>query len=231
MSDLSASDLSSEHPVISDCWNKIGVRGDSSCPELKQNIHCRNCPVYSAAAMDLLDAALPSDYRAHWTQEIARDETLTESDTHSVVVFRVAAECLALKTTVLQEIVSLRIIHSIPHRRDGVLLGLANIRGELLACFSLHKVLGLEQNAELKQRNHRESGRLLVIQHEGSRAVCPVDEVYGIARFHPRHLTPVPVTITKASTSYARSILTWQNKSVGLLNDALLLLTVNRNLA
>ncbi len=36
--------------AIDDCWNRIGVRGDGSCPELKRHIHCRNCPVYSAAA-------------------------------------------------------------------------------------------------------------------------------------------------------------------------------------
>jgi chemotaxis-related protein WspD len=231
MSDLLAAAATSQRAVISDCWNKIGVLGDSSCPELKQTIHCRNCPVYSAAAVALLDTELPSDYRAHWANEIARDKTLTESDTHSVVVFRVAAECLALKTTVLQEIVSLRTIHSVPHRRDGVLLGLANVRGELLVCFSLHKVIGLEQGVELKPAKSRVSERLLVIQHNGERAVCPVDEVYGIARFHPRDLAAVPPTIARASISYTRSILSWQGKSIGLLDDELLLHTVNRNLA
>ena len=38
--------------AIDDCWNRIGVRGDGSCPELKQYVHCRNCPVYSAGAAD-----------------------------------------------------------------------------------------------------------------------------------------------------------------------------------
>src|SRR4029077_5730556 len=30
--------------VVDDCWNRIGVRGDASCPELKHHVHCRNCP-------------------------------------------------------------------------------------------------------------------------------------------------------------------------------------------
>jgi chemotaxis-related protein WspD len=221
----------SDAPAISACWGKIGVRGDSSCPELKQYVGCRNCPVYSAAAVDVLDAELPADYQTHWTQQVARAKTLATLDTHSVVVFRIGVEWFALATTVLKEIVSQRAIRSIPHRRDGVLLGLANIRGELLVCFSLRKVLGLEPAAELKQQKHRASERLLVIQNGGNRAVCPVDEVCGIARFHPRDLTSVPATIAKATVSYTRSMLCWQDKSVGLLDDQLLFHIVDRNLA
>jgi chemotaxis-related protein WspD len=231
MSDLPDASQASGHAAIFDCWNKIGVRGDSSCPELKRYIHCRNCPVYSAAAADLLDSELPSDYRTHLTHQIAHEKTLAELDTRSVVVFRIGTEWLALATLVLKEIVSPRAIHSIPHRRDGVLLGLTNIRGELLACFSLRKVLGLEPAAELKPLKTRVSERLLVMQHDGHRAVCPVDEVHGIARFHPRDLMPVPATIAKATASYTRSVLSWADKSVGLLDDQLLFHTVNRNLA
>jgi len=221
----------STRATISDCWNRIGVRGDSSCPELKQYVHCRNCPVYSAAAVDLLDADVPADYLTRWTHEVAREKGQTEIDTHSVLVFRVGGEWLALPTSALKEIVSPRAIHSIPHRRNGVVLGLTNIRGELLACFSLRHVLGLEQPVEIKQGQHRAGERLLVIQREGNCAVCPVDEVYGIAHFHPRDLTPAPATIAKAAGTYTRSVLAWQEKSVGLLDDELLFHTVNRNLA
>ena len=231
MNDSSDASLNSEHVALADCWNKIGVRGDSSCPELARHIHCRNCPVYSAAAADLLDAELPKDYRAHWSGEIAQEKTLAEFDTHAAVVFRIDAEWYALATTVLQEIVSVRMIHSIPHRRDGVVLGLVNIRGELLACFSLRKVLGVEQGAALKQTKTPASGRLLVIQLKGDRAVCPVDEVYGIARYRPSDLSPVPATIANATVSYSRSVLSWRDQSVGLLNEQLIFSAVNRGLA
>jgi chemotaxis-related protein WspD len=221
----------STRAAITDCWNTIGVRGDSSCPRLEQYIHCRNCPVYSAAALGLLDAELPVDYLTHWTQQNAQEKGLTEATTHSVLVFRVGTEWLALPTTVLKEIASLRTIHSIPHRRNDVVLGLANIRGELLACFSLRQLLGLEQTAGIQQEQHHASERLLVMQRDGNRAVCPVDEVCGIARFHPRVLTPVPATIAKATGTYTRSVLSWQRKSVGLIDDQLLFHTVNRSLA
>jgi chemotaxis-related protein WspD len=230
MSDSPESGLNSKHAVVSDCWNRIGVHGNSSCAELIHHIHCRNCPVYSRAAVELLDAELPSGYRARGALEIGRAKTPAAFDTHSVVVFRLGSEWLALATVVLKEIVSLRPIHSIPHRRDGTLLGLANIRGELLACFSLSKILELEAT-EFNPPKTRVSGRLLVIERDGGRAVCPVDEVCGIARFHPRDLTTVPATIAKAASTYTRSLLSWADKSVGLLDDELLLHTVNRNMA
>ncbi|OZI19646.1 hypothetical protein CAL26_18760 [Bordetella genomosp. 9] len=39
---------------IDDCWNRIGVRGDRSCPRLAEYIHCRECPVQEEAAKNLL---------------------------------------------------------------------------------------------------------------------------------------------------------------------------------
>jgi len=34
--------------AVDDCWNRIGVFGDKSCPQLERHIHCRNCEVYGA---------------------------------------------------------------------------------------------------------------------------------------------------------------------------------------
>jgi chemotaxis-related protein WspD len=219
--------------TINDCWNKIGVYGDASCPELPQHIHCRNCPVYSAAAVELLNSELPIDHLDRWTRHVAQKRRVTELDTHSVVVYRLGAQWLALPTTAFMEIASLRTIHSLPHRRNGVILGLANIRGELLVCVSLRQVLGVEEIAVERTRDEHRAveGRLLVIRQEGHSAVCPVDEVYGIERFHPRELRPVPTTVAKATATYTKSVLPWHQKSVGVLDEQLLFHTFNRSLA
>jgi chemotaxis-related protein WspD len=220
-----------ERRAVKDCWNKIGVRGDGSCAELKVCVHCRNCAVYSAAAVELLDLELSSDDRAQGAAEIAREIDRVELDTRSAVVFRVGGEWFALATLLLEEIESLRPVHSIPHRRDGALLGVVNIRGALHPCVSLHKILGLDPADALQERMLRVSGRLLVLQHLDQRAVCPVDEVFGIARFHPRNLSSVPATVAKATATYTRSIFDWQDKAVGLIEEELLFHTINRNLA
>jgi chemotaxis-related protein WspD len=218
--------------VITDCWNKIGVHGDSSCKELEQAIHCRNCPIYSKAAANLLDGDPPADYIAHWTEQARRTKGLAERATVSVLIFRIGTEWLAVQTTALTEIASLRAIHSIPHRRNGVVLGLTNIRGELLVCVSLRAILNVDSATDADAGKPRSvAGRLLVMQRDGARAVCPVDEVHGIERFFPRDLGTVPATVAGASAKYTRATFTWAKHTVGLLDEQTLFRAVNRSVA
>ena len=60
--------------AIDDCWNRIGIHGDKSCPLLIDHIHCRNCAVYSAAATRLLDRyALQQDDRGQVSVAVESD--------------------------------------------------------------------------------------------------------------------------------------------------------------
>jgi chemotaxis-related protein WspD len=222
-----------DRAAIDDCWNRIGVRGDGSCPELKQHVHCRNCPVYSAGAAQLLDADVPDGYFADRTAHVAEAAHVEEvDDTRSVVIFRVASEWLALPTSVVIEVANLLPIHSLPHRQNGVVLGLASVRGELLVCVSLSHVVAGEPLAAAKHGSGATAyRRLLVIRREAVRLVCPVDEVHGIHRFHPRELKGVPTTVAKATVTYSTALLPWQGHSVGTLDDQLLFYTLKRSLA
>jgi len=216
--------------VIQACWNTIGVRGDSSCKELVQHIHCRNCPVYSSAAAHLLDREPTADYVAHWTEQARRAKGLAEQDAISVLIFRIRSERLALPTKALTEIASLRPIHSIPHRRNGVVLGVANIRGELLVCLSLQEMLSVQTPA-VAEKGQSAAGRFLVIQRDRTRAVCPVDEVHGIERVLERDLGPTPATVRGSAATYTRALLTWKTHTVGLLDEQVLFQAVNRSVA
>ena len=217
--------------VIKDCWNTIGVRGDASCKELVQHIHCRNCPVHSSAAAHLLDRAPPADYIAHWTEQARQAKGSAEETAISVLIFRVHTERLALPTRALTEIASLRRIHSIPHRRNGAVLGVANIRGELLVCLSLHDMLSVQKSSDAPEKTQDETRRLLVIHRDGMRAVCPVDEVHGIERVSDNDLGPVPATVRGAAAAYTRAVLTWRKHTVGLLDEQVLFHGVNRSVA
>ncbi len=220
-----------ERAVIDDCWNRIGVRGDGSCPELTQYVHCRNCPVYSAGAADLLDADAPASYFADRTAHFAEPAHAVEVGTRSVVIFRVASEWLALPTSVVTEVANLLPIHSLPHRPNGVVLGLASVRGELLVCVSLSHVVGAQAPPTAVPKSGGTAyRRLLVIGREGVRVVCPVDEVHGIHRFHPRELKEIPTTVAKATITYSTALLPWQGHSVGTLDDQLLFYTLTRSL-
>src|SRR5687768_8969632 len=152
---------------VTDCWNSIGVRGDRSCPELKQHGHCRNCPVYSAGAAALLDGDAPDGCLAEWTSHFAKPGVAADTDTRSIVIFRIGAEWLALPTSVVVEVADVLPVHSLPHRQNGAVLGLANVRGQLLICVSLGQVVGVEPSTTSTTARRRTAHkRLLVIRRD-----------------------------------------------------------------
>jgi chemotaxis-related protein WspD len=211
------------------CWNETGVYGTSSCPQLRQFIRCRNCPVYSAAGLQLLNRALPPDYRREWTAHFAAEKPPGKTRGISAILFRLQAEWLAMPTQVFQEVAERRRIHSLPHRRTGVVLGLANVRGELLIAISLGHLLGLETLAS-PERLRSDYHRLLVANWQGNRFAFPADEVHGPHRFPLPQLKPPPATVAKSSPAYSRGVLYWRDRPVGFLDAELLFTTLNRSL-
>lgn len=210
------------------CWNEIGVHGDGSCRELQKFIRCRNCPVYASAGVRLLDRPLPPEYRREWTEHFAQEKQPATPRRNSAVLFRIHAEWLALPTQAFQEVAERRLVHSLPHRRQGIVLGLVNIRGELLICVSLGHFLGLEKILphEALRRTHE---RLLVADWDGHRFVFPVDEIRGIHRFETQELKAPPATLVKSNVSYIQSVLRWQERAVGFLDAELLFSSLNRS--
>lgn len=213
------------------CWNQIGVWGDRKCPELKRVVHCRNCPVYSQAAGDLLDRDIPDDYLEATTRHFAAQVQTLARGAKSVVIFRVENEWLALATTLLKEICDLRSVHSLPHQRNPAVLGIVNIRGELLVCISLTTLLGAGRAGDQAAHGRLARTRLLVASSNGERLVFPVDEVHGIHRFDPSQLADAPATISRATSTYTRAMLDWQGKSVGVLDEQLLFQSLKRTLS
>jgi chemotaxis-related protein WspD len=230
--------------AIESCWQKTGIGGDASCPELQKHIHCRNCPTHAGAASLLLNRAPPADYLEEWTRHVAQGNAASDrtpgaaearaanaAATLSVMIFRIAGEWLALPTHLLEEVAEMRPVHSLPHRRSGVVLGVANIHGGLLICVSLAVLLGLAPEVQQRERRMEAKRRMLVIGHEAGRFVFPADEVQGIQRYRPDSLRPAPATVVRAASSYTRHVLSWQDRNIGYLDADLLLDGLNRSVA
>ena len=215
---------------IRTCWSQIGVHGDGTCPELQKFVHCRNCPVYSIAGVQLLNRPLPADYRREWTEHFARKKKTAAPAKVSAVLFRIADEWLAMPTPAFQEVAERRPIHSLPHRRRSAVLGLVNVRGELLICVSLGRLLGLE-NAAIHQTGRSCLDRLLVVNWEGSRVAFPVDDIHGILRFQEQDLKDPPATLSKSNLSFTKGVLPWQGRFVGFLDPSVLFPALDRSLA
>jgi len=213
---------------VQDCWNRIGVQGDRSCPELRQYIHCRNCPTFEQGAHALLNRAPPEGYIEEWTQFLARAKETEAGFTDTAIVFRIGSEWLALPARLCVEIVSMRPIRRVPHRSDRMLMGLASVRGELLLCFSLARLLGLEPVAEAVAKGRP---RLLVARKDRFAMAFPVDEVMGLHRFDRDAIRAIPATVAHAVPQFSRGMLTADGRKIGLLDDELVFHALTKVLA
>src|SRR5262249_29414930 len=157
------------------------------------------------AARQLLDRPLTEDYRREWTAHFALEKKPAVQTRLSAVIFRIGADWLALPTQAFQEVAERRRIHSLPHRRQGVVLGLANVRGELLICVALGRLLGLRAASSLLAVEIGRD-RLLVAAWQGARLAFPVDEVRGIHRFESREVREIPATVAKSQTNFSEGI-------------------------
>ena len=211
--------------AIDDCWNRIGIHGDKSCPLLSEHIHCRNCAVYSTAATRLLDRyALQQDDRVQVSNTVE-----SEVKTRSLLMFRLGEEWLGLATRCLVEVAPLQAIHSLPHQRSGALLGVANVRGALVACLSLVELLGLDGISNVAPGT-RVMPRMLIIAAHGGPVVVPVDEVDGIHAIDEQILDAASRSGTQASAKYTRGVLQFKGRSLRWLDEEQLLSAVTRSL-
>ncbi|MGB7442032.1 MAG: chemotaxis protein CheW [Coleofasciculaceae cyanobacterium] len=222
-----------EQPATTNnCWNEIGVGGNLSCRELETVIHCHNCPVYATAGRNLLEREAPAGYLQEWTNILAQEkEDKVSKERISLVIFRLAKEWLALPTECFKEIKTPRVIHTLPHRSNKIFLGLVNMRGQIMMCVSLKALLGIEEKTASSEKiNPVVYERMVVIAKEKDLWVFSVDEIYGICGFSFHELQDAPVVITKATESYTKAIINWQNKKVSCLDEELLFYTLNRKI-
>jgi chemotaxis-related protein WspD len=206
-----------------DCWNRIGVWGDRSCPELIPVVHCHNCPVFQAAGRRFLASPAPEGYLEAWTVRLAEKEAEGDGDGQGVLIFRLGEEWLALPVAVLREVVSIRTIRRIPFQ-SALLAGMVNVRGELYLSIRMDSLLGIADRANGKDtktiaETKKSEPRLLVAGREEETWVFRVDEVDRVHRLTTRQLQPVPPTLGRAASRLTRGVFACHNRAVGLLDE------------
>lgn len=209
----------SAEPGIDACWRRIGVRGDGSCERLAGFVHCRNCPVYAQAAVALLDTMVagtsPAAGALADAPRAAQQPGTEQGPALSCLVFRAGQEWLALPATALGEITTPCPVHSLPHRRHAAVLGVAGVRGQLLACISLATLLGSQAAA---QDGSATGMRVLVLGQGRAAIALPVDEVAGVERFAQDRVLPLPTTLSRVALPYLQGVLRSGGRHVGLLD-------------
>ena len=117
--------MTTEGPAeVDDCWNRIGVGGDRSCPELAVHVHCRNCPVFASAARGFFHRRAPEGYLEEWADFLVQAGRPGRSaDEANLLVFRLGEEWLAVALGVVAEVTTTRPVHRVPHRTNRVFTG------------------------------------------------------------------------------------------------------------
>lgn len=212
------------------CWTTIGVwgRDEPRCVELPRVVHCRNCEVFAAAARTLLEREPPLGYGSDWAA--ATGEALAEEQrrTEPVLVFRVAGELYAIGVPWVSEVVEWRAIRPVPHRRDDLLLGIANVSGELRLCASLEVLFG---GSRPDVRAERPAGRLLLIGERGAEWAVPVDQALAIHRMPDGAVDPAPSTVARSAQAFLRGMFEWRGQRVGLLDGELVVSAIARRIS
>ena len=199
-------------------------------PVLTNHATAQAVPVLRRTSISqLLDRDVSEAGLGEWTAQVAARKRVVEVGTKSVVIFRLGTEFLALPTGLFQEVAESSTLRSLPHHRGGILSGVVNVRGELLLCVSLEALLGLA-SAAIAQKGSL-LGRLLICNPSGGRLAFPVSEVHGLHRYCPADLRDAPATLAKAAGIYITGVLSWNDKTVGCLDDELLFYTLDKGLA
>lgn len=217
-----------------DCWNVIGVTGDRSCAELTAHTHCRNCPSYASAAATRLDRPVADEAIDVATEYYAAPREVENAASASCFVFRLGAEWLAIPMALLDEVVTTRATHSLPHRRGAVKIGVISVRGDIVVHVSLAGLLGIPDDAASPAgvHAHRQSApRVVVLADRRGRIAISVDEVMGIHRYDPVVLRPVPATLGQAMVSYASALLAVGDRIVGVLDGTRMLASLSHALS
>ena len=220
--------VSGSEPGIGDCWNRIGIGGDRTCPELERFVHCRNCPVFTAAARTFFDRPAPEGYLADWARWLAtttadnargsvtrdgHEMIVAEGESTSVLIFRLGAEWLAFRASTVAFVTTPRPIHRVPGRSNHVLAGLVNLEGQVQLCVSLHGLLGITPSGP--------TTRLVVLRdrEQAETWVFSADQVLNVQRVPRSQWRSPPTTLANPDVGFSEAIVSWNDRSIGLLDE------------
>lgn len=211
-----------QEQLLHDCWNKIGVAGDQSCPKLAEHIHCRNCEVYADAAQRNLQRPVGHAYLRDWAEHFRSAPAGLDQRDASALVFRVGREWLALPTGVFDSVAPQAHPHALPHRSGRGLCGIVNVGGKLYPCMSLAELLGIDEHAKPPDQGRHTFARLLLMRWEEQTFALPVADLLGIVRYARAGVRAPAATINKGLSRFLSGVVEHQGMQIGCLDAALI---------
>ena len=207
---------------MDDCWNRIGVIGDQSCPKLQQFVHCRNCDVYAGAAQRNLQRPVGAGYQQEWAAHFRQADAGSQQLDASSLVFRIGREWLSLPTKLFVSVAPQAKPHRLPHRNSRGLSGVVNVSGKLYPCMSLAALLGIDESEGEAAAGRHTFARVLLMQWEDQAYALPVADLHGILRHASAAMLAPAATINKGLQRFLTGVIAHQDMHIGVLDAALI---------
>jgi chemotaxis-related protein WspD len=182
------------------------------------------------ALTKLLSREPPEGYRSEWTRHVSEHKAKDVKELRTCVVFRIGTSFLALPAAVVDSIAEDSPFHSIPQRRSGIPVTLANVRGELLVCVSLQKLFNIETTPEAGAGGKKIYRRLVACARNDERLAFPVDEVCAVEQYRADIVSDLPATLAGYIKNYSRGLISIRNRTVALIDVELLFAALSKNL-
>jgi chemotaxis-related protein WspD len=142
------------------------------------------------------------------------EQLLSLDEAVSVLIFRLGEEWLAFPTKAVAEVTTPRPVHMIPHRSNTVLTGIVSLQGQNQLFVSLHGLLGATATSPTSPR--------LVVLRDADRAetwAFAADDVVGVRRVPRSQWRTVPSTLINPAVGFSQAVLSWDGRTVGLLDE------------
>lgn len=168
----------------------------------------------SGALARLLDRPLiESDLHAS-TDDAAQPAETGERGRIGIALFGLGSESLALPASVVRRVTPFAPPVRIPHRSSGVLRGVCNVRGDLVLCADLRRLLGMAARAE----ETTDALRTMVIGPASAAWAFEVDALHGIGRIDPGALASAPLTVEHALGAFVLGLAEVEHRPVTVLD-------------
>jgi len=129
------------------------------------------------------------------------------------IIFLVGKEEYGLDVTFVTAIEPMTDIVPVPNA-PACVLGLMNLRGEVIPVYSLRKRFGMEEQSDANKN------KLIVARYDDKSIAFKVDEVMEMQDFEESAISDTPIIAKSARTTYVRAVANKQGKLVLLLNPA-----------
>lgn len=149
-----------------------------------------------------------------------------------LLLFRIGQEAAALPAEMLRRVTPAARPSPIPHRTSGVLRGVCNIRGELVLCADLRRLLGLPARDESAAADTpADPRRMIVLGPTDNSWAFEVDALLGVESVDTGAFRAAPVTVEHSISAFTTGVTDVGGRCVTILDGERILAGFKAGLA